>query len=111
MPDDWGDGYDNVLIGCTVENQDRADYRLSIFKELPIKHKSIIIAPLLESVNISEYLDETIDEVSVGGESGYNARPCNYDWILEIRQQCIEKNIPFRFHQTGANFVKDGKCY
>lgn len=111
FPDDWGDGYDNVLIGCTVENQDRADYRLPIFKELPIKHKSIIIAPLLESVNISDYLDETIDEVSVGGESGNNARPCNYDWILEIRQQCIEKNIPFRFHQTGANFIKDGKHY
>lgn len=111
FPDDWGDGYDNVLIGCTVENQDRADYRLPVFKKLPIKHKSIIIAPLLESLNISDYLDETIDEVSVGGESGYNARPCNYDWILEIRQQCIEKNIPFRFHQTGANFVKDGKRY
>lgn len=31
IPDDWGDGYDNVLVGCTVEDQRRADYRLPIF--------------------------------------------------------------------------------
>lgn len=111
LPEDWGDGYDNVLVGCTVENQDRADFRLPIFKALPIKHKSVIIAPLLEKIDISAYLDESIEEVSVGGESGYNARPCNYDWILDIRRQCVEKNVPFRFHQTGANFIKDGKIY
>jgi Bacteriophage protein gp37 len=29
IPMDWGDGYDNVNLGCTVENQAIADYRLS----------------------------------------------------------------------------------
>lgn len=111
LPPDWGEGYGNVLIGCTIENQERADYRLPIFNALPIRHKSIIAAPLLERINISPFLNESIEEVSVGGESGYHARPCNYDWILDLRNQCAEKNIPFRFHQTGANFIKDGKCY
>lgn len=111
LPDDWGDGYDNVLIGCTVENQDRADFRLPIFKKLPIKHRSIIAAPLLESIDLSEYLGDDIEEVSVDGESGLDARPCNYDWILDIRKQCIEKNVPFTFHQTGAFFIKDGRTY
>lgn len=111
LPDDWGDGYDNVLIGCTAEDQKRADQRLPVFRALPIKHRSIIVAPLLEAVDLSQYLDDTIDEVSVGGESGYNARPCSYDWVLDIRRQCIEKNVPFRFHQTGANFIKDSRCY
>lgn len=111
LPEDWGNGYDNVLIGCTVENQNRADYRLPIFNKLPIKHKSIIIAPILEGVDISSYLKDDIEEVSVGGESGFYARPCNYDWILNIRSQCIENNIPFRFHQTGAYFIKDKKMY
>lgn len=111
LPADWGDGYDNVLIGCTVENQDRADYRLPIFCSLPIKHKSIIVAPILEKVDISQYLNDSIEEVSVGGESGALARPCNYDWILDLRRQCVEKNIPFQFHQTGANFIKDKKVY
>lgn len=111
LPSDWGDGYDNVLIGCTVENQDRADYRLPIFLSLPIKHKSIIVSPILEKVDIAMYLNHSIEEVSVGGESGALARPCNYDWILDLRRQCVEKNIPFRFHQTGANFIKDKKIY
>lgn len=111
IPNDWGDGYDNVIVGCTVENQKMADFRLPIFKSLPIKHKSIMVSPLLEHVDISEYLDESIEEVAVGGESGVNARPCNYDWILDLRRQCVEKDVPFRFHQTGAYFIKDGKMY
>lgn len=111
LPDDWGDGYDNVIIGCTVENQDRADFRLPIFRELPVKHKSIIVAPMLERVDISGYIDESIEEVSAGGESGFDARVCDYDWILDLRRQCVEKNVPFCFHQTGAHFRMDGKLY
>lgn len=111
IPDNWGDGYENVLVGCTVENQQMADYRLPIFKTLPIKHKSIIMSPLIGPVVLSSYLDESIEEVSVGGESGLEARPCNYDWVLSLREQCIKAGVPFRFHQTGARFIKDGKMY
>ena len=111
VPDDWGDGYDNVLVGCTVENQMIADYRLPIFKSLPIKHKSIIVAPLIGAVDLSAYLDGSIEEVSVGGESGQNARPCDYAWILAIREQCVKADVPFHFHQTGARLIKDGKTY
>ena len=111
IPADWGDGYPNVLIGCTIENQAMADHRLPIFLSAPIRHKIITAAPLLEQINILPYLDSSIEEVSVGGESGVNARPCHYDWILDLRRQCVEKNVPFRFHQTGAYFVKDGKLY
>lgn len=111
LPDDWGDGYDNIIIGCTVENQKAADYRLPIFNSLPIKHKSIIIAPLLEEIDISKYLNSSIEEVSVGGELGNDARPCNYDWVLSLREQCVCRDIPFRFHQTGARLIKDGKEY
>ena len=111
LPPDWGEGYDNVLIGCTVENQDRANYRLPIFLDLPIKHRSIIASPLLERLDLRPYLDDRIEEVATGGESGVEARPCDYDWILDLRRQCVEKDIPFRFHQTGAYFIKDGRMY
>lgn len=111
LPPDWGDGYDNVIIGCTVENQEMADYRLPIFKKVPVKHKSIMVSPIIERIDISAYLDDTIEEVAVGGESGVDARPCDYEWVLFLRQQCIEKDVPFRFHQTGAYFIKDGKMY
>ena len=111
VPPDWGDGYENVMVGCTVENQERADFRLPIFNELPIKHRSIIAAPLLEGINLSKYLNDGIEQVAVGGESGNEARPCNYDWVLALRRQCVEKNVPFQFHQTGARLLKDGKMY
>ena len=39
IPDDWGEGYPNVSVYCTVENQQMADYRLPIYLELPIRHK------------------------------------------------------------------------
>ncbi|MDQ5983681.1 MAG: hypothetical protein RUMPE_00706 [Eubacteriales bacterium SKADARSKE-1] len=111
IPADWNKGYDNVAIACTVENQDRADFRLPIYLKLPIKHKIIICEPLLEKINLSSYLNDSIEMVVVGGESGNSARICNYDWILDIRQQCINFNVNFHFKQTGANFKKDGKTY
>jgi len=111
LPDDWGDGYDNVTIGTTIENQDRADYRLPIFEALPIKHKMIICEPLLEKIDMMKYLENWVELVLVGGESGNEARVCNYDWVLDIQQQCKQKNIPFHFKQTGAKFLKDGHLY
>ena len=111
VPEDWDDGYENVIVGCTVENQEMADYRLPIFLTLPIRHKCIIASPLITAMDLTPYLDESIEEVSVGGESGVEARPCHYDWVLALRGQCVAKGVPFRFHQTGARFVKDGKLF
>lgn len=111
LPADWGEGYENVIIGCTVENQAMADYRLPIFNALPIRHKVIIVAPMLEKMNIAPYLHAAIEEVATSGESGQEARILHYDWILDIRRQCIESDIPFCFHHTGAKLLKDGKLY
>ena len=111
LPQDWGDGYNNVTICSTCETQDRADYRLPILLSLPIRHKAIICEPLLEHIDLSRWLVPSIEEVVVGGESGKEARICNYDWVVDISAQCIEKNIPFHFKQTGAKFVKDGRLY
>lgn len=110
IPEDWGNGYENVTVGCTVENQDRADFRLPIFRNLPIRHKNIICQPLLENINIENYLDD-VERVVVGGESDKSARPLNYDWVLDIRKQCISKQIHFEFRQCGTHFIKEGREY
>ncbi|MGA2823789.1 MAG: DUF5131 family protein [Bacteroidales bacterium] len=111
LPQDWSDGYNNVTICSTCETQDMADYRLPILLSMPIKHKAIICEPLLEHIILSHWLLPSIEEVIVGGESGNNARICDYDWVLDIRTQCIDKRVPFYFKQTGAKFVKDGHLY
>lgn len=110
IPKDWNDGYNNVIVGCSIENQENANIKLEIFKNLPIKHKMIIAQPLIERIDIRKYLDK-IELVVVGGESDCNARILNYEWVLDIRNQCLEKNVDFQFRQTGSNFVKDGIHY
>lgn len=110
VPDDWGDGYEHVTVGCTVENQEMADDRLAVFSRLPIKHKNIICQPLLGAIDIGSYL-KGIELVVVGGESDRNARPLDYDWVLEIRSQCQAARVDFEFRQCGTHFSKDGKSY
>ncbi|HPY96603.1 MAG TPA: DUF5131 family protein [Candidatus Cloacimonadota bacterium] len=110
IPSDWGEGYDNVIVGCTVENQVNVVHRLSIFKDLPIKHKNIVCQPLIEQIDISPYLED-IALVVVGGESDYRGRVLNYQWVLSIREQCINNHTAFEFRQCGTNFLKDGKLY
>lgn len=110
IPSDWNDGYPNITVCCTIENQKNADYRLSIFSKLPIKHKMITAQPLLEKIDIEQYL-EGIESVIVGGESDKCARPFDYEWALDIRNQCIRRNVPFTFRQCGTYTIKDGKTY
>lgn len=110
IPSDWGDGYDNVVVCCTIENQENADKKLSVFQTLPIKHKQITAQPLIENIQIEKYLNG-ISAVTVGGESDKNARPLNYDWVLSIREQCIRTKTAFTFRQCGTHFIKDGKMY
>lgn len=106
----WDEIKERIYICCTMENQRRVDERLPIFKSLPIAHREIIVEPMLEAVDFHGELDG-IEEITVGGESGLKARPCHYEWILDVRRQCIEAGICFQFMQTGANFIKDGRHY
>ncbi|MCL2317876.1 MAG: phage Gp37/Gp68 family protein [Methanomassiliicoccaceae archaeon] len=107
LPSDWGEGYDNVNLGVTVENQSTADQRLPLFLSFPIKRRFIACSPLLGPIDLSRYL-KGVEHVTVGGETGREARECDYDWVLEIRDQCIEAGVSFWFKNTGSFFKKDG---
>lgn len=107
LPEDWGTGYENVRIGCTVENQEIADYRLPIFLSCPIKRRFIACAPLLEPIDLTKYL-HGVEHVTVSGETGKEARECKYEWILDIRKQCIDANVTFWFKSTGTYFNRNG---
>lgn len=110
QPADWEELQERVCICCTMESQRRADERLPIFKALPLRHREIIVEPMLEAVDFQGGL-AGIDAVTVGGESGRCARPCRYEWVLDVRRQCEEAGVRFHFKQTGGNFYKDGKVY
>lgn len=111
LPQDWENGWPHVTICCTVEDQQRAEERLPIFLQVPIRHKEIICEPLLGPLYLEPWLGPWCEGVQVGGESGPEARTCRYEWVLDIRRQCMEAGVPFVFRQTGARLEKDGKLY
>ncbi len=110
LPEYWDVIRNRIFVCCTMENQRRADERLSIFHSLPLDHKDLIVEPMLEAIDFHGNL-VGIDSVTVGGESGMHARPCNYDWILDVRKQCEEVGVGFHFKQTGGKFIKGNKTY
>ena len=111
VPGDWAENFSHVEIGCTVEDQSAAERRLPIFRELPVEVKFLCCEPLLERLDLSPWLGSWCRCVIAGGESGKNVRPCHFDWVLDLRRQCVEASVAFRFKQTGAYFVKDGVKY
>lgn len=103
LPFDWGEGYDNVNIGCTVENQELADYRLPLLLSYPMRRRFVACSPLLGPIDLSPYLS-WVDHVTVNGETGREARVCDYDWVLNIRKQCVDAGITFWFKGSGSLF-------
>ena len=89
LPFDWNDGWENVILCVTTENQKRADERLPILLDIPAKHKAFMIAPILSEVHVESYLATKQFE----------------------QDQCEKENVRFDFIGTGNVFVKDGKVY
>jgi len=101
LPSDWGEGYENVWLGVTVENKEHGFPRLEALREIPAKIKFVSAEPLLE--NIVPVNLTGIDWVIVGGESGPNARPMKEWWALNLIHDCkILYDIPVWFKQMGG---------
>ena len=105
LPDDWGDGWDNVSMNITTENQEMFDKRISILLNLPAKHKGICIAPMIGPVDITTGLASgQLEEVSVGGENYNNPRPCRFEWVQHVARQCRQYQTNFTWYESGTNF-------
>lgn len=112
LPKGWGNGWENIMLNVTCENQWRAEERIPILLDLPFKHKGIMCAPFIGPVSIEGYLAEgQIEQVICGGENYDGARPCNFDWVKSLRLECVSHNITFCFIETGSVFIKDGRRY
>jgi protein gp37 len=112
LPPDWGEGWENVFFNVSCENQKRADQRIPILLELPFRHKGIMCAPFIGEISIKEYLSSgQLEQVICDGENYSGARPCHYEWVKKLRDECVDYNVTFAFVGTGRRFVKDGKVY
>lgn len=112
LPDDWGSGYDNVKLTFTAENQKRADERIPILLDIPVKYKAIMCAPMIGKITLDKYLKTgQIKLVLVDGENYDGDRPLYYDWVKLLYDECNKYNVDFDFIGTGNFFIKDNKTY
>ena len=91
----------NLMILTSVENQEQAEIRIPELLKLPAVWRGLSCEPLLEPVDLSEWL-HLIHWVIVGGESGPKARPMASEWPKILRDQCQAAGVPFFFKQWGA---------
>lgn len=97
----------NIWMGVSVENTDFKD-RIDLLRSTKAKVKFISFEPLIDSVGNLNL--NNIDWTIVGGESGPKARDILPEWVIEIRDQCIEQEVPFFFKQWGGvNKKKNGR--
>ncbi len=111
LPGDWGNGYPNIWLGVTAENQQRADERIPILLKTPAAVRFVSVEPMLESVGIYQYLGGNreiksphkynggINWVICGCESGTGARPFDWHWAQDLKNQCVNAGVPFFYKQ------------
>lgn len=132
LPKDWGDGYPNVWLGTSVENQEYADERIPVLLNIPARIRFLSVEPLLGPVDLSRFMGApgpdghcarcgavtfdleagdhecppgfgpTVDWVIVGGESGANRRPMQLEWASAVKHLCDGAGVAFWFKQIGA---------
>lgn len=93
----------NVWMGVTVENKSWLS-RIEHLRNVPASIRFLSLEPLLGPLPAIDLTG--VDWVIVGGESGPGARPMDQSWVLEILEECRERNIPFFFKQWGGRSKK-----
>ena len=93
----------HIWMGVSVENSDYI-FRIDQLRKTGAKIKFLSLEPLLGPVH-SLNLDG-IDWVIVGGESGPRARPMDPSWVVDIRNQCQNAQVPLFFKQWGGTNKK-----
>jgi protein gp37 len=113
LPEDWGDGWPNVIGMVTAENQKWVDHDIPILLKLPFAIKGISVEPMLDPINIRKYLPEPPEEIPfrldylnwvvAGCESGPKRRDMKLDWVKDLKNQCVNANVPFFLKQRIVN--------
>lgn len=88
-----------TLVSC--ENQEAAERRIPALLRIPSIIRGLSCEPLLGQIDLRPWLNAGISWVIAGGESGPGARPCEFEWLRSLRDQCREKNVPFFLKQLG----------
>ena len=107
-----GDYLSNLWLGVSVEDQATADERLPILLQIPAAVHIVSYEPALSAIKIPKvWLRKapplmsgkqqwnTISWIIAGCESGSNHRPAKVNWLRDVKNQCVEADVPFFLKQ------------
>lgn len=91
-----------IWFGVSAENQEWLNRRADYLTDIRLAEITTFVSaePLLGPLQLAG-LEDYIDWLIVGGESGKGARPMNPAWVRDIKDQCARAAIPFFFKQWG----------
>lgn len=73
LPADWGEGWPNVWLGVTAENQAAADARIPILLATPAAVRFVSIEPMVGPVDLRSF-------IQLWGENGTSEHVEKYGW-------------------------------
>ncbi len=94
----------NIWMG--VIEQDSLTPRANALRDVPAAVRFLSCEPLLGPLPSLDL--EGIHWVITGGESGPNFRPCQPEWVRDIRDQCVENGVAFWHKQWAGRTPKVG---
>lgn len=99
LPRDWGEGYPNVWLGTSIEDN-RVARRGDSLRAVPAHIRFVSYEPALGPLDQLDLAG--IDWVIYGGESGPDYRPHDVQWARDIRTRCDAAGVAFFYKQSAA---------
>ncbi len=100
LPPDWGEGYLNVWLGISAEDQQEYNRRWPLLAATPTVVRFISYEPALGPLTLADQ-GELPDWLIWGGESGPGARSLAPAWIREITKECTAGGVAVFGKQWG----------
>jgi protein gp37 len=110
LPEDWGDGWEHVWLGVSVETEQWL-HRIDTLAQVPARLRFVSYEPALGEVSFEKYLADRLEPIQwivSGGESGAHCRKAQLDWFRKVRDECLAYNVPFFHKQHGGRKKFDG---
>lgn len=104
LPEDWGDGWDNVWLGVSAENREWWDRRVDALRLVPARVRFVSYEPALGPLGDDVDM-QGIHWVIIGGESGHDARPFDIVWARSAIAACKAADVACFVKQLGANVI------
>jgi protein gp37 len=102
LPSDWRDGYSNVWLGTTAEDQTWFDFRWKRLKKVPAVIRFISYEPALGPVRLPSN-GSLPDWLISGGESGADARTLRPHWVRDVIADCRRFGVA-PFHKQWGSY-------